>query len=191
MSVDLHALRSRDAALDALADAIQREVVACAASRWADVGPRLPRCVAVTGSSGYLGATLVGVLQALGVATRGLDVVPSPATTDIVGSVTDPVMVSQLVGEGGCTACVHTAALHAPHAGSHSEEEFVAVNLGGTSTLLRACTAAGLTCVVHTSTTSLMITQAVKEREVAGQCLFLKVLPLSRSRWHNLAVRSN
>ena len=78
----------------------------------------------VTGSSGWLGHTLVG-----------LD--PEPGqTTAIVGSVVDRALVHRIIREYGIEAIVHAAARHKPHIETHDNSEFVAVNVQGTLNLL-------------------------------------------------------
>jgi UDP-glucose 4-epimerase len=107
--------------------------------------------ILVTGSSGHLGEALCRVLNADGIETAGLDILPSPHTT-IVGSVADRETVEQAVH--GVDAILHAATLHKPHVGSHTRQEFVETNITGTLTLLEAAVAAGVSRVVYTSTTS-------------------------------------
>jgi len=107
--------------------------------------------ILVTGSSGHLGEALCRVLDADGVETVGLDLLPSPHTT-IVGSVADRETVQQALR--GVEAILHAATLHKPHVGSHSRREFVETNITGTLTLLEEAVAAGVSRVIYTSTTS-------------------------------------
>jgi UDP-glucose 4-epimerase len=107
--------------------------------------------ILVTGSSGHLGEALCRVLDADGIETAGLDILPSPHTT-IVGSVADRETVEQAVQ--GVDAILHAATLHKPHVGSHTRQEFVETNITGTLTLLEAAVAAGVSRVIYTSTTS-------------------------------------
>src|SRR3954447_25199001 len=96
--------------------------------------------ILVTGSSGHLGEALCRVLDAHGIETAGLDILPSPHTT-IVGSVADRETVERAVH--GVDAIVHAATLHKPHVGSHTRQDFVETNVTGTLTLLEAAVAAG------------------------------------------------
>lgn len=107
--------------------------------------------VLVTGSSGRLGAALVQRLRALGRPVRGIDLRPGPAT-DATGSITDPGFVRSALA--GATALLHTAPLHKPQLATHTRQDFLDVNVGGTLQLLEAAVAAGVQAVVCTSTTS-------------------------------------
>lgn len=107
--------------------------------------------IAVTGSAGHLGEGLVRLLQAQGRPVRGIDILESPFTHH-VGSVADARFVNDAVA--GCTALIHAATLHKPHVATHSWNDFIDVNLTGTSNLLEAAARHSLEAVVFTSTTS-------------------------------------
>jgi UDP-glucose 4-epimerase len=107
--------------------------------------------VLVTGSSGHLGEALVRVLGAKGIGVVGLDVLESPHTS-AVGSIADRAFVRSTIA--GVDAVLHAATLHKPHVGSHSRQDFVAVNVTGTLNLLEEAVAAGVGAFVFTSTTS-------------------------------------
>lgn len=107
--------------------------------------------VLVTGASGMLGRGVATVLR-----DRGEDVVtlqrrPSgiPGVRDVAGSLTDPAAVARATR--GAQAVVHLAA-KVSMAGR--EEEFRAVNVGGTATLLAAARAAGVGRFVQVSSPS-------------------------------------
>jgi UDP-glucose 4-epimerase len=123
--------------------------------------------ILVTGSSGWLGQTLVPRLRRDGHTVVGLDPEPA-ATTDVVGSVVDRARVRALIGGRGITAIVHAAARHKPHIETHDNSEFVAVNVQGTLNLLEAAVEAGVDRFVFTSTTSLMISQKIRDGRAAG-----------------------
>ena len=91
--------------------------------------------ILVTGSSGWLGQTLVPRLARDGHKVVGLDPEPGP-TTPIVGSVVDRALVHRIIREHGVEAIVHAAARHKPHIETHDNSEFVAVNVQGTLNLL-------------------------------------------------------
>ncbi|MCV9967775.1 NAD-dependent epimerase/dehydratase family protein [Pararhizobium sp. BT-229] len=55
----------------------------------------------------------------------------------------------------GADAVIHTAALHAPHVGAVSNEEFQRINVEGTRIIAREAIAAGVKRFVFTSTTAL------------------------------------
>lgn len=82
---------------------------------------------------------------------RGLDLKPSPFT-DHVGSISAPACVADCMG--GVRTVIHTATLHKPHVGTHSQQDFIDTNVTGTLTLLEAAAKAGVTAFVFTSTTS-------------------------------------
>lgn len=207
--LSLAALRRMDPKLDAFAAQIQREAADDCADRvrregWLD---ELPRRVLVTGSSGYLGHALVLSLRACGVEAVGLDLVEGP-TTDIVGSVADAATIT--AAAAGCDAACHCAALHAPNAPTHSEEQFREVNVAGIANILAAAamststvnrtgdghtggSAGGaggdgappdstrrLRSVVYTSTTSLLVSAAVREAEARGACVWFGPDPPER-----------
>jgi nucleoside-diphosphate-sugar epimerase len=108
--------------------------------------------VLVTGSSGHLGEALVRVLRDTGSDVVGVDVLPSPGVTDVVGSLVDRAVARECVAEAG--AIVHAATLHKPHVGSHGRQEFVDTNVTGTLNLLEEAVAARVGRFVFTSTTS-------------------------------------
>src|SRR5689334_14383803 len=116
--------------------------------------------ILVTGSSGWLGQTLVPRLVALGHAVVGLDPVATP-TTRVVGSIVDRGLVHRTIREFEIDAIVHAGALHKPHVALHERSDFVAINIQGTLNLLEEAVASGskVSRFVFTSTTSLMISK--------------------------------
>ena len=125
--------------------------------------------VLVTGSSGWLGQTLVPRLARDGHKVVGLDPEPA-ATTRVVGSVVDRALVRRVIRDEGITAIVHAAARHKPHIETHDNSEFVAVNVQGTLNLLEEAVAPGspVDRFVFTSTTSLMISQEIRDGKAGG-----------------------
>src|SRR6185437_4175120 len=123
----------------------------------------------VTGSSGWLGQTLVPRLKRAGHNVIGLDPVPAP-TTDIVGSVADRATVRAAIRDHAIQGIVHAGALHKPHVATHDSSQFIAVNVQGTLNLLEEATAPGSTVdrFVFTSTTSLMISRQIREAHRRG-----------------------
>jgi nucleoside-diphosphate-sugar epimerase len=175
--MDLHSLRGADAALDELSERIQHEAASAAvaslqrddaAHAHALAGQR----IMVTGSAGYLGATLCRALAGLGAEAVGLDVVAGE-TVSVVANVADAEAVRGAME--GCDGVLHTAAMHAPHAAHHHESEFIATNITGTQNVLDVAGGAGADGipVIHTSTTSLTISKRVKSSERAGEIVWL------------------
>lgn len=124
--------------------------------------------ILVTGSSGWLGQTLVPRLSEDGHQVIGLDPVPSP-NTQIVGTVADRESVRRAIRDFEADAIVHSAALHKPNIETHPASDFVAVNVQGTLNLLEEAVAPGsrVDRFIFTSTTSLMISRAMRP-EVSG-----------------------
>ena len=81
----------------------------------------------------------------------GLDMNPSSLTTH-TGSITDQRLVDSLVKK--VDFIVHTATLHKPHVATHSNRDFVDVNITGTLTLLEAARKANIKGFIYISTTS-------------------------------------
>lgn len=119
--------------------------------------------VVLTGSTGWLGRFLAPLLRAQGHGVTGLDVAPGPHT-QIVGSVHDRAVVDHAFARAGrVDAVIHAAALHKPDIARHPAQRFIDVNVTGTQNLLDAASAAGASRFVFTSTTSLMISQAIRD----------------------------
>jgi nucleoside-diphosphate-sugar epimerase len=118
--------------------------------------------ILLTGSSGWLGRFLSPLLRHAGHVPLGLDVAPGPHT-DVVGSVADAPLVRRLFADYRFDAVIHAAALHKPDIARYPRQAFVDVNVTGTLNLLEAAAAHGTSRFVSTSTTSLMITQAIRD----------------------------
>lgn len=118
--------------------------------------------ILLTGSSGWLGRFLSPLLRRAGHVPLGLDVAPGPHT-DVVGSVADTPLVRRLFADYRFDGVIHAAALHKPDIARYPRQAFVDVNVTGTLNLLEAAAAHGTSRFVSTSTTSLMITQAIRD----------------------------
>ena len=118
--------------------------------------------VLLTGATGWLGRYLAPMLRAKGHEVTGLDVAAGP-DTQIVGSVADRALVQRTMLSHGIEAVIHAAALHKPDIVRYPRTSFVDVNVTGTLNLLEEAAAAGVERFVFTSTTSLMITQAIRD----------------------------
>ncbi len=118
--------------------------------------------VLVTGSSGWLGRHLVPLLKDAGHEPMGLDVVSS-AWTDVVSSVTDRDTLDKLFAREKFDGVIHAGALHKPDIARYEQQTFIDVNVSGTLNLLSAAVENHVTRFVFTSTTSLMISQRIRE----------------------------
>ena len=127
--------------------------------------------ILLTGSSGWLGRFLSPLLRQAGHDPVGLDVAPGPHT-DVVGSVVDAVLVRRLFADYRFDGVIHAAALHKPDIARYPRQAFVDVNVTGTLNLLEAAVEYGTSRFVFTSTTSLMITQAIRD-ETAPAAVWL------------------
>lgn len=123
--------------------------------------------VLLTGSSGWLGRYLAPRLRAAGHDVTGLDVAPG-ADTDVVGSVADRPLIDRVFAERGIEAVIHSGALHKPDIARYPVPAFVDVNVTGTLNLLDAAVAVGASRFLFTSTTSLMISDAIRRAEGAA-----------------------
>ncbi|OYU36299.1 NAD(P)-dependent oxidoreductase [Novosphingobium sp. PASSN1] len=119
--------------------------------------------VLLTGSSGWLGRFLAPALRTAGHTVTGLDLAPGPET-HVVGNVSDRRVVDRAMGLG-IDAVIHTAALHKPDIARYPVQAFVDVNVTGTLNLLEAARKAGHDRFVMTSTTSLMISEAIRRED--------------------------
>lgn len=127
--------------------------------------------VLLTGSSGWLGRFLEPLLERAGHEVTGLDIAPG-LHTDVLGSVADAGLIERLFAERGFEAVVHAGALHKPDIVRYPASAFVDVNVTGTLNLLEAAVRHGAERFVFTSTTSLMITRAIRD-EVAAEAVWL------------------
>lgn len=126
--------------------------------------------VLLTGSSGWLGRFLAPRLRVAGHEVLGLDVAAG-ADTQIIGSVANPGVI-QNAFDRGVEAVIHAASLHKPDIARYPAQAFVDVNITGTLNLLEAAARAGHDRFIFTSTTSLMISQAIRD-ESADHAVWL------------------
>jgi UDP-glucose 4-epimerase len=127
--------------------------------------------VLLTGSSGWLGRFLAPRLRAAGHHVIGLDVAGG-AETHVVGSVADQAVVERTFSDHQIDAVVHAGALHKPDIRRVAPLQFIEVNVTGTLNLLNAAVVAKNDRFILTSTTSLMISQAIRE-EVGPSAVWL------------------
>ena len=118
--------------------------------------------ILLTGSSGWLGRHLAPLLIGDGHAVIGLDVAPGPHT-NVIGSVDDRALVARMMRGHAIEAVIHGAALHQPDMARYPKQRFVDINVSGTLALLEEAVAAKVGRFLFTSTTSLMISQAIRD----------------------------
>jgi len=123
--------------------------------------------ILLTGSSGWLGRTLAPRLRSLGHDVVGIDPVPGE-DTQIVASIADREAVRRAIAGNGIEAIIHSGALHKPDIERREREDFIDVNVRGAFNLLEEATAQGVGRFVFTSTTSLMISQAIRAGASGG-----------------------
>lgn len=117
--------------------------------------------VLLTGSSGWLGRHLAPRLMARGHEVTGLDVAPGPGT-QIIGTVANRALIDDVLTRQGIEAIIHAGALHKPDIARFPARAFIDTNVTGTLNLLEAAARAGHDRFVMTSTTSLMVSQEVR-----------------------------
>src|SRR3984957_1294083 len=119
--------------------------------------------ILVTGSSGWLGQTLVPRLRNASYEVIGIDLLPAP-TTQIVGSVADRELVRSTMRDFQVHAVIHSGGLHKPNIETHETSSFVSANVQGTLNLLEESVSPGskVDRFVFTSTTSLMISREIR-----------------------------
>jgi len=123
--------------------------------------------ILLTGSSGWLGRFLAPRLREDGHEVLGLDVAAG-ADTDVIGSVADRPIIDRVFSEFEIDAVIHGGALHKPDIARYPKQAFIDVNVTGTLNLLEAASAAGCDRFVFTSTTSLMISEAIRAGKAGG-----------------------
>ena len=109
--------------------------------------------ILVTGSSGHLGEALIRTLRDKSIDYQGIDIKPSELTTH-TGSISDAAFVNACIQNQNIDVIIHTATLHKPHVGTHTNQEFVDTNITGTLNLLEAAKSFGVKSFIFTSTTS-------------------------------------
>ena len=120
--------------------------------------------ILVTGSTGWLGRYLVPMLRDAGHEPIGLDIVPSEWTS-IIASIADKHAIETAFAEHDFGAVIHAAALHKPDIVRYPQQAFIDVNVTGTLNILEAASAKQDVRFVFTSTTSLMISQSIRNEQ--------------------------
>ncbi len=87
---------------------------------------------------------------------------PGPFT-QVIGTVADRALVVRIFADHGIEAVIHAGALHKPDIARFPRQAFIDTNVTGTLNLLEAAVAVEHDRFVMTSTTSLMISQAIRD----------------------------
>jgi nucleoside-diphosphate-sugar epimerase len=127
--------------------------------------------VLLTGSSGWLGRFLAPELRRCGHEVIGLDVAPGRDTT-LVASVANRTDFDRVFSDYRIEAVIHAGGLHKPDIARFPAKSFIDVNITGTLNLLEAARAARHDRFVFTSTTSLMVTQDIRD-ETASTAVWM------------------
>lgn len=145
----------------------------------------------VTGSSGRLGGALCEELRSgrlvIDPIVIGIDPIAGPWTTHT------PDQVNEVFAGLEMTKVVvfHAGALHKPNQTTHSEQEFLSMNVEFTLKLLQACTKAQeIVAFIYTSTTSVFGDMFVKNAAVQCQWIDETTLPCPKNiyGWSKLAT---
>jgi UDP-glucose 4-epimerase len=118
--------------------------------------------ILLTGSSGWLGRFLAPALTSTGHTVIGYDIAPGEFT-HFQASIADRGAVETIFSEHKIDGVIHACALHKPDIARQPAQAFIDVNVTGTLNLLECAIAAGVDRFVFTSTTSLMISQAIRD----------------------------
>ncbi|MGA2872873.1 MAG: NAD-dependent epimerase/dehydratase family protein [Candidatus Dormibacteria bacterium] len=150
---------------------------------------RGPGPVLLTGASGFVGAAVMRALVAAGYPVRALVrrpplFRPAGRVETRQGDVTD--FASVLAAARGCRWAIHCAADYRLALGPGDASRMIAVNVGGTANLLRACAEAGVRRLVHCSTVGTLDFQRTgrvcTELDVATSSVHLPG-PYKRTKW--------
>jgi UDP-glucose 4-epimerase len=94
--------------------------------------------ILITGSEGFLGNRMAGLLHARGEQVVGLDVARGPGERSwpvLVGDVTDRALVEQVFADHGVTSIIHAGGVSGPHICNQDPARVFNVNVGGTLNL--------------------------------------------------------
>lgn len=127
--------------------------------------------VLVTGSTGWLGRHLIPALIKNNYDPIGLDVVEGKYTT-LIGSICDRSFIEKIFKTYKFDAVIHAAALHKPDIIRYTEQAFIDTNITGTLNLLQASKTQNCKKFIFTSTTSLMISQDIRD-EISDHAVWL------------------
>jgi UDP-glucose 4-epimerase len=134
--------------------------------------------ILVTGSSGHLGEALVRVLPKKNFEVTGIDILPSEFTSG-VGSISNRDFVKEAMKNA--EVVIHSATLHKPHVGTHSNQEFIETNVTGTLNLLEEAVASGVKSFIFTSTTSTFGDALMPPQDAPAAWITEEVTPIPKN----------
>ncbi|UYI46733.1 NAD(P)-dependent oxidoreductase [Vibrio natriegens] len=140
--------------------------------------------ILVTGSAGRIGRNIyIHLMRTHEVV--GLDLTPC-STVDYIGDIRDPELIRSALG--GVDVVIHTAALHAPHVGVFSEEEFIDINVKATELLATTSIEQGVSHFVFTSTTALYGFASTPD----GQAGWVteEIIPIPKTIYHESKIQA-
>ena len=140
--------------------------------------------VLVTGTSGRIGESVCDSLHQ-SYEILGVDRVPGLATQHI-GDIRDKPFITPLMK--GVDAVVHCAALHAPHVGKFSDDEFQSINVKATEQLVISAIENRVKHVVFTSTTAVYGYASTLANETAW--IDERTVPLPRTIYHSTKLEA-
>ncbi len=140
--------------------------------------------VLVTGTSGRIGESVCDSLHQ-SYEILGVDRVPGSATQHI-GDIRDKPFMTPLMK--GVDAVVHCAALHAPHVGKFSDDEFQSINVKATEQLVISAIENRVKHVVFTSTTAVYGYASTLANETAW--IDESTVPLPRTIYHSTKLEA-
>lgn len=140
--------------------------------------------ILITGTAGRVGrAIYINLMKKHKVV--GIDRTPC-STADYIGNIRDTALLSKAME--GVDVIIHTAALHAPHVGLVSDDEFEEINVKATEQLALMGVKKGVKHFVFTSTTALYGFASTPEG-VAGW-VNEKVTPSPKTIYHKSKIKA-
>jgi UDP-glucose 4-epimerase len=110
--------------------------------------------VLVTGAAGKVGRAVVPVLRSAGHRVVATDLASAAAAADVHADLTDAGQAGALIGEAGCDAVVHAAAIPSPE--HHPPHVVFANNMMATFNVVEACVRAGVSRLVNISSVGVL-----------------------------------
>lgn len=140
--------------------------------------------VVVTGSAGRVGRNIYIHLMSF-CEVKGIDLIPC-STVDYLGDIRDSTLLREALTD--VDVVIHTAALHAPHVGVRSDEEFIDINVNATKLIAKIAVEQGVSHIVFTSTTALYGRTSTTHGKASW--ITENVTPLPRTIYHKSKIQA-